>query len=68
MASLALDRGPSTIEIVTPVYNEQDALEASLRKLHAYVQLRFPFTTRITIADNASTDAPGRSPCAWRPS
>src|SRR5207245_7610288 len=29
----------------------------SVRKLHDYVQVRFPFTTRITIADNASTDA-----------
>jgi putative flippase GtrA len=59
MASLALDSEPSTveIEIVIPVYNEQDALEPSVRKLHDYVRLRFPFTTRITIADNASTDA-----------
>jgi putative flippase GtrA len=66
MASLALDTEPSTveIEIVIPVFNEQEALEASVRKLHAYVQRGFPFSTRITIADNASTD--GTWPIATR--
>ncbi len=44
------------VEIVVPVYNEMAALEASIHRLHAYLDARFPFTWRITIADNASTD------------
>jgi len=44
------------IEIVVPVFNEQDDLEPSVRRLHAFLQADFPFTATITIADNASTD------------
>src|SRR6266566_928773 len=58
MTGVAVDSPPSRVEvdIVIPVFNEQRVLEASVRRLHAYVQARFPFATRITIADNASTD------------
>jgi putative flippase GtrA len=66
MTSLAVDSltaGPE-VDIVIPVYNEEAALEASVRKLHAYVHTRFPFVTRITIADNASND--GTWPAAAR--
>ncbi|MDQ6741602.1 MAG: bifunctional glycosyltransferase family 2/GtrA family protein [Candidatus Dormibacteraeota bacterium] len=58
MTGVALDSLPSEadVDIVIPVFNEQRALEASVRKLHACVQAPFPFTTTITIADNASTD------------
>jgi glycosyltransferase involved in cell wall biosynthesis len=45
------------IEIVIPVYNEQAALEASVRRLHRFLRAELPFTWRIVIADNASTDA-----------
>src|SRR4051794_22508042 len=45
-----------TVEIVLPVYNEEDDLEASVRRLHAYLRTRFPLSWRVTIADNASTD------------
>ena len=45
------------IEIVVPVYNEEAALELSVRRLHRYLTAEFPFTWRIVIADNASTDA-----------
>ena len=45
------------VEIVVPVYNEQDDLGPSVRRLHAFLRDRFPFTALITIADNASTDA-----------
>ena len=48
---------PPQVEIVVPVYNEQLALEPSVRRLHAYLTEAFPFTWSITIADNASTDA-----------
>jgi putative flippase GtrA len=43
-------------EIVIPVRNEEHDLAPSVRRLHAYLRDRFPFTTRITIADNGSTD------------
>ena len=44
------------VEIAVPVYNEAGSLEASIRLLHAYLAHYFPFTWRITIVDNASTD------------
>jgi len=44
------------VEIVVPVYNEQDTLEVSISRLHAFVQSNLPFPWRIVIADNASTD------------
>jgi putative flippase GtrA len=43
-------------EIVIPVRNEERELAPSVRRLDAYLHDRFPFTTRITIADNGSTD------------
>jgi putative flippase GtrA len=43
-------------EIVIPVRNEERDLEPSVRRLHAYLHDRFPFTAAITIADNGSTD------------
>jgi putative flippase GtrA len=44
------------VDIVVPVYNEQLALEASIRRLHAYLMTQFPLPWSVTIADNASTD------------
>jgi putative flippase GtrA len=44
------------VDIVIPVYNEATDLERSVRRLRAYLDERFPFPARITIADNASTD------------
>jgi glycosyltransferase involved in cell wall biosynthesis len=44
------------VEIVIPVYNEQRALEPSVRKLHRYMKREFTFPFQITIADNASVD------------
>jgi glycosyltransferase involved in cell wall biosynthesis len=44
------------VEIVVPVYNEHDVLEASIHRLHRYLSESFPFTWRIVIADNASSD------------
>ena len=48
--------GP-VIDVVVPVYNEQGSLEASIRRLHRFLNDRLPFAWRIVIADNASTDA-----------
>ncbi len=44
------------IDIVVPVYNEEKQLGPSVRALHQYVSWNLPFSTRIVIADNASTD------------
>jgi putative flippase GtrA len=45
------------IDIVVPVFNEQNVLEASIRRLHDFLRRELPFDWRIVIADNASTDA-----------
>jgi putative flippase GtrA len=57
--SRAVQAVPRTalIDIVVPVYNEQAALERSIRHLHAFLSANIPFAWRIVIADNASTDA-----------
>ncbi|HWE55406.1 MAG TPA: glycosyltransferase [Acidimicrobiales bacterium] len=52
----ASSTGPIDVEIVIPVYNEEVALAGSVRRLHAYMTERFPWSWMITIADNASTD------------
>jgi glycosyltransferase involved in cell wall biosynthesis len=44
------------IDVVVPVYNEQDDLEYSIRRLHRFLEAEFPFSWRIVVADNASTD------------
>ncbi len=45
------------VDIVVPVYNEATDLEPNVRRLRTYLDERFPFAARITIADNASIDA-----------
>jgi glycosyltransferase involved in cell wall biosynthesis len=45
------------IEIVIPVYNEQDALGPSVRRLHEFLTANLPYAWRMVIVDNASTDA-----------
>jgi putative flippase GtrA len=47
---------PPQVEVVVPVFNEERVLGGSIRRLHRYLSTSFPFTWRITIADNASTD------------
>ncbi|HWI74620.1 MAG TPA: glycosyltransferase, partial [Baekduia sp.] len=44
------------VDVIVPVYNEQTALEGSVRRLHAFLTDHFPFSWRIVVADNASTD------------
>jgi putative flippase GtrA len=48
--------GAPAVDIVVPVHNEQGDLRASIERLHAFLTGQFPFTFRVTIADNASTD------------
>lgn len=50
-------RGAPVVDVVVPVYNEERDLEPSVRRLRAFLDAEFPFETRVTIADNASTDA-----------
>src|SRR5262245_45616226 len=47
----------ASVDVVVPVFNEQDDLQRSVRALHRYLSTQFPFSWRIVIADNASTDA-----------
>ncbi|HEX3540729.1 MAG TPA: glycosyltransferase [Acidimicrobiales bacterium] len=49
-------RGTVDVEIVIPVYNEEQALAASVHRLHRYLSEGFPLTWVVTIADNASRD------------
>ena len=46
----------AVVEIVVPVYNEEAALDGSIRRLHAYLAQCFPLAWLITIAGNGSTD------------
>jgi glycosyltransferase involved in cell wall biosynthesis/putative flippase GtrA len=45
------------VDIVVPVRNEERDLAPSIRRLARYLRESFPFSARITIADNGSTDA-----------
>src|SRR3954449_5172352 len=47
---------PPDIEVVVPVYNEAHVVEANVRGLHAYLRNCLPYTSTITVVDNASTD------------
>ena len=44
------------VDIAVPVYNEERALAPGIERLHAYLSAGFPFSWRITIVDNGSTD------------
>jgi glycosyltransferase involved in cell wall biosynthesis len=44
------------VEIVVPVHNEAAGLALSIRRLHRFLVAEFPFSWRIVVADNASTD------------
>jgi putative flippase GtrA len=48
--------GRARVEIVIPVRNEEYDLASSVRRVHAFLRDQFPVSTRITIADNGSTD------------
>lgn len=50
-------RTTTVLDVVLPVFNEEVDLAPSVRRLSAYLTEEFPYPFRITIADNASTDA-----------
>ena len=54
--AIAADGPRPMVDIVIPVHNEERGLRVSVLRLHAYLTQQFPFSARITIADNASTD------------
>lgn len=45
------------LDIVIPVYNEEHDLPGCVSRLHHYLAEQVPYATRITVADNASTDS-----------
>ncbi|HEX6888887.1 MAG TPA: bifunctional glycosyltransferase family 2/GtrA family protein [Candidatus Nanopelagicales bacterium] len=47
--------GP-VVDVVIPVHNEQASLERNVLRLYAHLRAELPYSFRITIADNASTD------------
>ena len=48
--------GAYVLDIVVPVYNEEADLPRCIRTLHAFLAADVPYRSRITVADNASTD------------
>ncbi|MDQ2879779.1 MAG: bifunctional glycosyltransferase family 2/GtrA family protein [Actinomycetota bacterium] len=48
--------GRTVLDIVVPVYNEEQDLEPCVRTLYKHMLTTFPYSFRITIADNASVD------------
>ena len=57
-------RAAAQVEIVVPVMDEERDLGPSVRRLDAFLSAGFPFTARITIADNGSTDGTWATACA----
>ena len=51
-----LDVAP-VLDIVVPVYNEERDLAPNIMRLHEFARYSLPFSCRITVVDNASTDA-----------
>ncbi|WP_459752185.1 dolichyl-phosphate beta-glucosyltransferase [Streptomyces sennicomposti] len=51
---------PPVLDVVVPVFNEETDLEPGVRRLHTHLRETFPYAFRITVADNASTDATPR--------
>ncbi len=56
-AVAATGAGHPVLDVVVPVHNEETDLEPCVRRLHEHLGATFPYPFRITVADNASTDA-----------
>jgi putative flippase GtrA len=57
LAAAPLPAPVPDVEIVVPVHNEEASLERNLLRLYAYLSADFPYSWRVTVVDNASTDA-----------
>ncbi|MFE3553636.1 glycosyltransferase [Streptomyces sp. NPDC059193] len=55
-APLAPVPGEPVLDVVIPVFNEEKDLGPCVRRLHEHLTRTFPYSFRITVADNASTD------------
>jgi glycosyltransferase involved in cell wall biosynthesis len=55
-AAPASSRAAVDLDVVIPVHNEQETLERSVRRLHGFLATELHCTSRIVVADNASTD------------
>lgn len=55
-ALVARELSVPVLDVVVPVYNEETALADSIHRLHRHLAESFPYSVRITIADNASVD------------
>ena len=58
----------TTLEVVIPVYNEEAQLAASVERVLEHLRT-MPWSFRVTVADNASTDQTaliGRASCRER--
>lgn len=58
-AAIVFDHTPPgpVLDIVVPVFNEEFDLGRCVQQLAEYLNTQMPYSARITIADNASTDA-----------
>ncbi|HTW06100.1 MAG TPA: glycosyltransferase [Acidimicrobiales bacterium] len=55
-SGIAAAKSSVTVEVVVPVYDEERDLGPNVRRLRHYLDHEFPFSSIVTIADNASTD------------
>ncbi|MFZ0666284.1 MAG: bifunctional glycosyltransferase family 2/GtrA family protein [Acidimicrobiales bacterium] len=46
----------AVVDVVVPVYNEENQITSSVRRLRSYLDAQFPFPAVVTIVDNGSTD------------
>jgi glycosyltransferase involved in cell wall biosynthesis len=53
---MKIDNDAPMLDIVIPVYNEQEQLEKSVLTLREYLRNDFPYSWQITIVDNGSQD------------
>src|SRR5579875_1412615 len=53
---MATTESPAALELVIPVRNEQRVLERTVRRTAEFLAGSFPFTARLTVADNGSND------------
>ena len=56
-STLAAPLQPPAVDVVVPMYNEERVVAGTTRRLHRFLSQQFPFSFRITLADNGSTDA-----------
>ncbi len=47
----------TVLDVVVPVHDEEATLAASVRRLHDHLSGSFPYSWRLTVADNASSDS-----------